>query len=286
MKLGVNTLLWTAHFDRDQFPLIERVKQHGFDAIEMARFDWDGFPAVDVRRALDAAGIDGICCSALTGKMSLVSDDPEVRKAALAFLTKAAEATAECGCGLLVGPFVAPVGFLCGRRRTGEEWRYAVGGLQALARRLEQLDVRVAVEPLNRFETYVLNTAADTVRLCEEVGSNRIGVLYDTFHGNIEEKTHGDAIRSTGPRLFHLHACENDRGIPGSGHVPWVEIKDALRDCGYPGYAVIESFGFAIREIAAAACIWRDLAPTSEDIAWEGVRFLRRLFAPDAGVEV
>jgi D-psicose/D-tagatose/L-ribulose 3-epimerase len=279
MKIGVNTLLWTAHFDREQFPLIDQVSQHGFDAIEMARFDWAGFPALEVRRALDAAGIDGICCSALTGNLSLVSEDAGVRQAALEFLTQAAAATAESGCRLLVGPFVAPVGFLCGRRRTDEEWKRAVGALQGVARRLEELDVRLAVEPLNRFETYVVNTASDAVRLCQEVGSERIGILYDTFHGNIEEKKHGEAIRGAGSRLFHLHACENDRGIPGSGHVAWEEIQEALRDCGYEGYAVIESFGFAIREIAAAACIWRDLAVTPEAIAWDGVRFLKGLFA-------
>jgi D-psicose/D-tagatose/L-ribulose 3-epimerase len=144
-----------------------------------------------------------------------------------------------------------------------------------LAPRLEELDVRLAVEPLNRFETYVINTASDAARLCAEAGSDRIGVLYDTFHGNIEEKTQGNAIGDLGKRLFHLHACENDRGIPGSGHVEWHDIFTTLRQNRYEGYVVIESFGFAIREIAAAACIWRDLAPAPEVIAWEGGAFLR-----------
>jgi D-psicose/D-tagatose/L-ribulose 3-epimerase len=282
MKLGVNTLLWTAHFDREHFPLMDAVREHGFDAIEMARFDWEGFPAAEVRRALERAGIEGICCSALTGKLSLVSEDAEVREAALHFLRRAIEAASECGSRVLVGPFVAPVGLLVGRRRTTEEWKRAVEGLRSLAPRLEQLDVRLAVEPLNRFETYVLNTAADAARLCSEAGSDRIGVLYDSFHGNIEEKAHGKAIRALGGRLFHLHACENDRGIPGSGHVDWRDIFAALRHTAYDGYVVIESFGFAIQAIAAAACIWRDLAPAPENIAWEGGTFLRGFLPPPA----
>src|SRR5688572_24744348 len=275
MKIGVNTLLWTAHFDRDHFTLFEQVKAHGFDAIEMARFDWSGFPAAEVRRELDRFNLDGICCSALTGRRSLVTDDDAARNEALAFLRQAIEATAECGCSLLVGPFVSPVGYLAGRRRTGEEWKRGVHGLQSLVPLLEKVDVRLAVEPLNRFETYVLNTAADARRLCDEVGSDRVGVLYDTFHGNIEEKSHGAAMAAIGPRLAHLHACENDRGIPGSGHIGWDEGFRSLRAGGYDGYLVIESFGFAIEEIAAAACIWRDLAPSPEVIAWEGGKFLR-----------
>jgi D-psicose/D-tagatose/L-ribulose 3-epimerase len=275
MRIGVNTLLWTAHFDREHYPLFDSVKQHGFDAIEMARFDWTGFPAAEVRRELGRAGLEGICCSALTGKLSLISEDAGIRDATLSFLRSGAQAAAESGCGLLVGPFLSAVGYLAGRRRTEEEWKRGVEGVQSLVPLLESLGVRLAIEPLNRFETYALNTVDEAVRLCDAVGSPRVGILYDSFHGNIEEKTHVGAIRAAGSRLLHVHTCENDRGIPGSGHVAWKEIGRGLDEVGYSGYLVIESFGFAIKEIAAAACIWRDLAPSPDDIAWQGVKFLR-----------
>jgi D-psicose/D-tagatose/L-ribulose 3-epimerase len=140
-------------------------------------------------------------------------------------------------------------------------------------------EVDLAIEPLNRFEAYFLNTTEDAARLCEEVGHPRVGVLFDTFHANIEEKDLGAAIIGLGRHIKHVHACENDRGIPGTGHVEWNCVFPALKRIGYDGWIVIESFGFAIEAIAAAACIWRDIAPSPEVIAWEGVKFLRRAAA-------
>ena len=136
-------------------------------------------------------------------------------------------------------------------------------------------NVAIAIEPLNRFETYFLNTVADAAALCDEIADDRIGILIDTFHANIEEKSIGAALRLAGRHLKHLHACENDRGIPGSGNVNWPEFFSTVREIGYDGWLTIESFGFSLGEIAAAASIWRDLAPTPESIAFEGVKFLR-----------
>lgn len=135
--------------------------------------------------------------------------------------------------------------------------------------------VPVAIEPLNRFETYFLNTVEDAARLCDAVDDPRIGILIDTFHANIEEKSIAGALRRAGRHLKHLHTCENDRGIPGSGNVDWPGFFRAVRDAGYDGWLTIESFGFSLGDIAAAASIWRDLAPTPESIAFEGVKFLR-----------
>lgn len=275
MKIGINTLLWTAGFGPEHFPLLAKVKRWGFDGIEIARFDFDGFPAAQVRRAVENAGLECTFCSALTGSMSLVSDDPTIRTQTRDFLVRGIEVAGELGSPVFVGPFVAPVGQLLGRRRTEDEWKRAVEGLSTLRDVLARTHVALGLEPLNRFETYFLNTAADAVRLSDAVGDPKIGVLLDTFHANIEEKTIMDAVDVLGKRIKHVHTCENDRGIPGSGHVDWDGLFPALDRAGYDGWLVIESFGFAIKEIAAAACIWRDLAPTSEAIAVEGLRFLR-----------
>ena len=133
----------------------------------------------------------------------------------------------------------------------------------------------LAIEPLNRFETYFLNTAADAARLCDQIDHPNIGILFDTFHANIEEKDIAAGIRTVGRHLRHVHTCENDRGIPGSGHVEWSGVFQALRDLRYDGWLTIESFGFNIGDISAAAAIWRDIEKTPESIAFEGVKFLK-----------
>ena len=276
MKIGLNTLLFTAGFDSGHLPLLKQVKQWGFDGIEIARFSFDGFPAEEIGRAVRDEGLECTFCSALTGELSLISDDAAVRRRAADFIRQGTETAARLGAKVFIGPYCAPVGQLLGRRRTEDEWKRAVEGLQSVVPALEACDVTLANEPLNRFETYFLNTCADAARLCDEVASARHGVLFDTFHANIEEKSAGAAIDSLGARMAHVHACENDRGAPGSGHVAWPEVFAGLKRADYDGWVVIESFGSRIPEIAAAACIWRDLAASPEALAREGLAFLRR----------
>jgi len=137
--------------------------------------------------------------------------------------------------------------------------------------------VVLGVEPLNRFETSVLNLTADAIAIVDRVGSPACGLMLDTFHMNIEESSIGAALRAAGPRLKHLHACENDRGAPGSGHVPWTEVAEALRDISYDGGVVIESFTSQVKSIARAAAIWRPLAATQDALAENGLTHLRAL---------
>lgn len=275
MKFGINTLLWTAAFDLDHLPLLAQFKSWGFDGVEVARFAFEGFPARLIREAAHNEGLEVTFCSALTGELSLVSDEESIRARARDFLKRGIETAAEIGSPVFVGPFLAPVGLLPGRRRTEDEWKRGVDELRALAPQLRAHDVTLAVEPLNRFETYLLNTAADGAKLCAEVHDPYIGILFDTFHSNIEDKHAGESIRGLGQHIAHVHTCENDRGIPGTGNVEWTDVFAALRDTGYDDWCVIESFGSRVLEIAAAACIWRDLAPSAEAIAREGVAFLK-----------
>jgi D-psicose/D-tagatose/L-ribulose 3-epimerase len=277
MKIGINTLLWTVGFGPEHFRLLTEIKKWGFDGVEIARLDFDSFPVAEVRRAIGDAGLECTFCSALTGSQSLICEDAGIRAQTRSFLLRGIEVAAELGSPLFVGPFVAPVGQLLGRRRTTDEWKRAVEGLSSLTPALDAHGVSLGVEPLNRFETFFLNTAADAARLCDEVNHPAVGVLLDTFHSNIEEKTITDAVEVLGKRIHHVHTCENDRGIPGSGHVDWTGLMSALTRVGYDQWFVIESFGSAIPELAAAACIWRDLASTPEAIPVEGVRFLRNL---------
>jgi D-psicose/D-tagatose/L-ribulose 3-epimerase len=275
MKYGINTLLWTAAFDGSHLGLLPQLREKSFDGVEIARFDFSNFPAADIRRACEREGLKTILCSALIGELSLVSPDGDVRRRAREFLLAGIQTAAEIGADTFVGPFCSAVGYHTGQRRTDEEWKNAVDGFRSITPVLDEYGVTLAIEPLNRFETYFLNLTEDAVRLCEEVGHDRVGILFDTFHANIEEKSIGRALERAGRLLRHVHACENDRGIPGSGHVEWADVFATLDRIGYDRWMVIESFGSRIPEIAKAACIWRDLAPSSEAIAFEGLAFLK-----------
>lgn len=275
MKFGINTLLWTAAFGEEHLHLLPKFKQWGFDGVEIARFSFDGFPAAKIRAALADEGLECTFCSALTGETSLISGDAGVRAAARDFLREGIRTAAELGAKVFLGPFCGPVGKLTGQRPTDDEWKYAVEGFASLGADLDACDVRLAHEPLNRFETYFTNLSADVYRLCEEAAHPRLGILFDTFHANIEEKDSAVAIRNVAARLHHVHTCESDRGIPGTGQVHWDTVLPALQEIGYEGWLVIESFGSRIPEIAAAACLWRDVAPSAEAIAADGLRFLK-----------
>ncbi len=276
MKYGVNTFIWTASFTRNNLPLLPEIKAHGFDGIEVSMFDPADFALDDIRTGLAQHSLECTICAVVPRELSVISGDAAVRQKTRVHLEDCIKRTAEVGAKIIAGPLYSPVGYLPGRRRTADEWKWCVDCYQALGPVLARHGVTVAIEPLNRFETYFLNTAADAVALCDQIAHPNVGILFDTFHANIEEKNIGQAYRTVAPHLKHVHTCENDRGIPGSGHVEWKEVFQALRDIRYDGWLTIESFGFALPQLSAAASIWRDIAPTPESIAFEGIKFLKQ----------
>ena len=282
MKFGVNVLIWTANFTPEHLSLLPEIKRRGFDGIEVPIFSPADFCASDIRRGAEQNALECTACSVIPRGLSVGSDDSSVRQKALTHIETCVKMIADAGAKILAGPLYTPVGYLPGRRRTADEWKWAVDSFQSLGPMLEQYGVTIAIEPLNRFETYFLNTAADAAALCDAVNHPSIGILFDTFHANVEEKDIGQGYRTIGRHLKHVHTCENDRGTPGSGHVEWIDVFGALRDLRYDGWLTIESFGFAMGEISAAASIWRDLAPTPESIAFEGVKFLKKHMAAES----
>jgi D-psicose/D-tagatose/L-ribulose 3-epimerase len=279
MKFGVNTFIWSATFDPSHFHLLPGIKAAGFDGVEVPLLRPEEFRGAEIRKATEANGLECNACSVLVDGLSLISDQPDVRRRARQQLENIAKAAAEGGVGIVCGPLYSPVGYLPGRRRTDDEWKWAVEGFQSLGDTLTDCNVTFAIEPLNRFETFFLNTAEDAARLAAEINHPKIGILFDTFHANIEEKNIAAGYRTVGPYLKHVHTCENDRGIPGSGHVEWKEVFQELRNLKYDGWLTIESFGFGLRELSAAASIWRDIERTPESVAFEGVKFLKRNMA-------
>lgn len=279
MKIGVNGLLWSTHIDQAQIDLLPRLSEAAFDLFEIPMFVPDEIPVAALTRALDANHLGRSVCAILPAGLSPISPDASVRAKTLTHLQDCVRTTAELGADVMAGPLYAPVGYLTGKRRMEEEWKRAVDCFQNLTATLDEYSVTLALEPLNRFETFFLTTAAESMQLGEAIGHPRTGLLLDTFHLNIEEKNVPEAFASAKKWLRHVHISENDRGIPGTGHTDFPNIIKTLGDIGYEGALVIESFGYHLPELAAATAIWRDLAPMPEAIAFEGVRYLKNLIS-------
>jgi D-psicose/D-tagatose/L-ribulose 3-epimerase len=277
ISLGINTMVWTGSFGSANLRLLGTIREAGFEVAELGIFDFPALECRAVRSALEANGLACTATSALPEDLSLLDSNPEVRRRTVEWLRRAVETVAQVGASVLAGPFYSPVGYLPGRRRTADEWSYAVEGLRQVGENIAGMGVRLAIEPLNRFETHFLNTAADALRLYREIDHTSVGVLFDTFHANVEEQDISRALLSLGPALYHVHLSENDRGIPGTGHIPFPAVFDTLRSMSYAGAAVVESFATTIPEIARAAAIWRDLYPSSDRFAVDSMAFLRKL---------
>jgi D-psicose/D-tagatose/L-ribulose 3-epimerase len=275
VKFGVNTFLWTENFGSKDFGLLSTIRSHGFDGVEVTLIHPRQFEASGIRRALAEHNLGCTICSVFPSELSLIAGDTSIRTRAREHLKECVKLAAEAGAELIAGPLYSPVGYLPGRRRTADEWKWAVEGYQELGPVLESYSIDLCIEPLNRFETYFLNTTADAVALCSEVNHSRVGILWDTFHSNIEEKNLAEALRLAIPHLKHVHTSENDRGIPGTGHVDWRGVFSVLKNSNYKRWLTIESFGFALGDLCSAASIWRDLASSPDQIAWEGIEFLK-----------
>lgn len=284
MKYGVNMLAWTMHVGEELEPLFFRIREWGFDGVEIFVSPQEPASAQPVKRVLDRANLERTTCSVLPRDANLVSTQPEVRARGVEYLKRCVARTAELDARLFCGPLYAALGVMSGTRRTQDEWSWAVEGLRIVARYAQEQGVMLCLEPLNRFETYFLNTLDDSARLVREIGAPNVLVHFDTFHANIEEQNPAAALRLIAKELGHVHISENDRGIPGTGHNDWRGILLALKDIGYDGWLTIESFAQPEPELAAAAAIWRDLAPSGDELARRGLAFIRQL-AREVGLE-
>ena len=280
MKIGVNTWVWTSPFGAKDFDLIPKVKQMGFDVLEVALDDASIIDAALLRKMTEDNGLSVTICGAFGPTRDISNEDAAIRRNGAVYITESIRFAEKVGSALFSGPVYSAVGKtrLVPNEQKKREWAWCVENLRELGKVASDAGVTVGVEPLNRFESDMINLVEQAVTLVREVDSPAYKIHIDTFHANIEEKSIPDAIRSLGKGMLgHFHACENDRGIPGSGHQDWNGIRDALRDVEYDGAVVIESFTPGAVEIAKAASIWRPLAPSQDELASHGARFLRGL---------
>ena len=274
MKFGMNLLLWSGELSDEMMPVLQSLKNMGYDGVELPLFNTELDYAAWGRR-LDDLGLERTAVTVRGEEDNPISPDAKVRAAGIDNTKRVLDRCQAVGATTLVGPYHSALGVFSGQGPTADEWKWGVDSMRKVAEHAGDVGVTLGVECLNRFETYLLNTHADAARFAREVNHPACKMMYDTFHSNIEEKSIRDAIRSCADVLCHVHISENDRSTPGQGNVRWQENFDALKEIGYDGWMMIEAFGLALPELAAATKIWRRMFESEEQLAKDGLAFMK-----------
>lgn len=276
MKFGMNLLLWTGDLHEGMLPVLESLKAMGYDGVELPVFDDDVAKYAAWGRRLDDLGLQRTAVTVRGVEDNPISPEAEVRAAGVAKTCRVLDCCAAAGAELLVGPYHSALGHFSGQGPTEDEWQWGVESMRQVAEHAGQVGVTLGVECLNRFECYLLNTHADAARFARQVDHPRCRVMYDTFHSHIEEKDVAAAIEACGDLLCHVHISENDRSTPGQGNVRWKRNFDTLYEVEYDGWLMIEAFGLALPELAAATKIWRRMFDSEEQLARDGLAFMKK----------
>ena len=281
MKFGLSSLAWQSPF-ANPMEIFAKAKKYGCDLYEICIED---FETIDTDAINEAKAVHHIetptICGAFGETRDVSSDVPEYRKGGVDYIKGMVDVAAAIDCKVVVGPMYSA----CGKaRQVSEEekkqaWDWAVENLKECAAYAQEKGVRLAIEPLNRFETDFINTVDQALELIDRIGYDNVGVLLDTFHMNIEESNIPAAIRKAGKKLYNFHTCANTRGIPGEDNFDWNAISDAIKEIGYDDYCIIESFTPDCKEIAKSASVWRAFAESPEAIPEKGIPFLKKVFA-------
>ncbi len=275
MKFGMNLLLWTDHLHDDMMPVLRQLKDIGYDGVEVPIFSADEALYRTWGQRLDGLGLERTVVTIRTEADNPISPDPKVRAAGVEASKRTLDCCQTLGAKFLCGPFHSALGIFSGSGPTADEWKWGVESMRAVAEHAAGSGVTLAVEYLNRFETYFLTCAADTARFIADVNNPACRMMYDTFHAHIEEKDIRQAIRTAAPYTVHVHISENDRSTPGQGQVNWQESFDTLHETGYDGWMVVEAFGLALPEISAATKIWRRMYQSEEQLARDALAFMK-----------
>lgn len=276
MRFGMNLLMWTDTLTDEMLPLLEELKEIGYDAVELPCFDLDDLDNyAKWGKRLDELGLARTGTAVRGPAENMIDADPVVRRKGIDANKRNLDCCAAAGCETMAGPFHSALGAFSGKGPTQNEWKWGVDGMREVAEHAATANVVLGVEYLNRFECYLLNTAADGARFVDEVDHPNCKMMYDTFHAHIEEKSIRDAIRSLKACLVHVHISENDRSTPGSGNVRWDANFDALREIGYDNLLVIEAFGLALEKLVPATKIWRRMYESERQLATDGLAFMK-----------
>ena len=288
IQFGVSTWLWTSPFKTETISLFPKIKEMGYDAVEIPVEDPSLIDIQKVRRALEENGLKALICGAFGPSRDLTHDDPSYHQTCFDYIQACFDICEGLGAKFFGGPMYSAVGKarLVSPEQKQIEWGRAVTNLRRVCQMAESRGLEVALEPLNRFESDLINTAEDVMRLIKDIDHPAAKVLLDGFHMNIEEPDIEKAILLAGDKLLHVQVSENYRGTPGTGQTRWDAYKRGLTAIGYKGVVSIESFTPEVQELAGAVCIWRPLVPSQDGFASEGIKFLKSWASEPVGSAV
>ncbi len=283
MKYGLNLLLWTDRMHEGVIPVVEKVKALGYDGVEMPIFELNEKLYAEWGQRLDGLGLERTAVTVRNAGDNPISPSATVRAAAVDAMRKTIDCCRAAGVKTLAGPTHSAIGEFTGTGPTDAEFQWGVETMQKVAEHAAEAGVTIAIEYLNRFENYFLTSVDQTVAFVKAIDHPQVRMMYDTFHANIEEKNIPEAIRKAAPWTALVHISENDRSIPGTGHVAWDETFDTLQAVGYDGWLVVEAFGLALPNIVAATKIWRKMFPSEDQLATDSLAFMKREVASRRG---
>lgn len=279
MKIGINTCLWQWPFNSERVDLFKKIENFGYDAVEMTIEDRSKKNIEIIKDSLKKTSLECIICSSFVNG-NLISEDEGIANKGIRYVMESIDLCEYLDSNILVGP---TYGSYINKEFLNPEIKdrakkQCIEALKNIGRYALDKKIKIAIEPLNRYESNFLNTAKDGVELVLKVNLANVGLNLDTYHMNIEEKNPKLAVLDAGKYLFHLHAPENDRGTPGTGNVDWSGISDSLRKIGFNGFVVMESGSPKVKEVAELGAFWRDYDYSQENMAIKGLGFLRKVF--------
>ncbi|MBS1749759.1 MAG: sugar phosphate isomerase/epimerase [Bacteroidetes bacterium] len=281
LTFGVSTWLWVSPFTtKDAFSLFAKIRNKGFDMVEIAVEDPALIDTIKIKEALNAYGLSVVVCGAFGADRDISGDDKTVQQNAINYIKECIDIAAQIGAPVFGGPMYSAVGKarMVSSEQRKKEWNTAVNNLSIVAEIAASSGIRLALEPLNRFESDMVNTAADAIRMVNEINNPAVGIGLDGFHTNIEEPDIEKAILTAGDKLFHVQVAENYRGAPGTGQTNWMAWRRGLEKINYNGAISIESFTPDNVTLAGAVCIWKKLAENQDIFARDGLKFLKEVF--------
>lgn len=280
VTFGASTWLWTSPFTTETVSLFPKIKEMGYDAVEIPVEYPEMIDGKKVKEALTQNGLKAVVCGAFGPTRDFTHDDPAFHQTCLDYISQCFELCNTWEAEFLAGPMYSAVGKarMCSPEQRNTEWERAVTNLHKVCQMAASHGLKIALEPLNRFESDMVNTVEDVVKLIQDINHPAANIMVDVFHMNIEEADMEKAVTLAGDNLIHVQVADNYRGTPGTGQTRWDALIRGLQAVDYQRVVSIESFTPEIKELAGAVCVWRHLAPSQDAFASEGLSFLKNLF--------